>query len=47
LCKRRRGRGAGRYEALNARTTKDLRKQIEQARLIQLNRSGLAQVPQL
>jgi len=33
-------RGAGRYEARNERTTQDLRKQIEQARPTQLNRSG-------
>ena len=41
LCKPRSERGAGRYEARNERTTKELRKQIEQARLIQLNRYGL------
>jgi hypothetical protein len=34
-------RGAGQYEARNEGTTKDLRKQIEQARPTQLNRSGL------
>ncbi len=38
-------RGAGRYEARNERRTKDLRKQIEQARPIQLNRSGLVRGP--
>ncbi len=37
LRKPRSERGAGRYEARNERTTKDLRKQIEQARPIQLN----------
>ena len=33
-------RGAGQFEARNERTTKDLRKQIEQARPIQRDRSG-------
>jgi len=41
LCKPRSERGAGQFEARNERTTKELRKQIEQARPIQLNRSGL------
>jgi len=40
LRKPRSERGAGRHEARNERTTKDLRKQIEQARPIQLNRYG-------
>jgi hypothetical protein len=40
LCKPRSERGAGQFQARNERTTKDLRKQIEQARPTQLNRSG-------
>ena len=41
LRKPRRERGAGQFEARNERTTKNLRKQIEQARPIRLNRSGV------
>ena len=42
FCKTRSERGAGQLAARNERTTKDLQKQIEQARPFQLNRSGLA-----
>ena len=42
LRKPRRERGAGQYQPCNERTTKDLRKQIQQARPIQLHRSGQA-----
>ena len=40
LCKPRSERGAGQFQACNERTTKDVRKQIEQARPIQLHRYG-------
>ncbi len=42
LRKPRRERGAGQHQSRDERTVKDLRKQIEQARPTQLNRSGLA-----
>ncbi len=42
FCKPRSERGAGRHEARNEQTTKDLCKQIEQARLIPMHHSGRA-----